>query len=70
MISKELQSSHLSSFSVNLTDTFKVIAKYRRKIISQYCQKLWEPSITIMSLSSYTKSKLLVIIRLLESSLA
>ena len=40
MILKELESSRLSSFSVNLTDTFKVTAKYRRKIISKYRQKL------------------------------
>ena len=32
MISKELESSHLNSFSVNLTAIFKVIPKYRRKI--------------------------------------
>ena len=31
MISKELENSHLSSFSVNLTDIFKIIAKYRQK---------------------------------------
>ena len=40
MISKEVQSSHLSSFSVNLADIFKVIAKFRRKIISRYHQRL------------------------------
>ena len=40
MISKELESSHLSSFSVNQTNIFKIIAKYRRKIISKYLQKL------------------------------
>ena len=50
MIWKELQSSHLSSFSVNLTDIFKIKAKCRRKIISKYCHKLvfissWEPTI-------------------------
>ena len=39
MISKELENSHLSSFSVNLTDIFKIIAKYRRKVISKYRQK-------------------------------
>ena len=39
MISKELENSRLSSFSVNLTDIFKMIAKYRRKVISQYRQK-------------------------------
>ena len=31
MILKELESLHLSSFSVNLTDIFKVTSKYRRK---------------------------------------
>ena len=36
MISKELENSHLSSFSVNVTDIFKIIAKYRRKVISKY----------------------------------
>ena len=40
IISKELESSHLSSFTVNLTDIFKVIAKYRRKSISKYRQIL------------------------------
>ena len=39
MISKELENSHLSSFSVNLTDILKIIAKYRRKVISRYRQK-------------------------------
>ena len=39
MISKELENSHLSSFSVNLTDIFKTIAKYRRKVISKYRQE-------------------------------
>ena len=37
---KELESSHLSSFIVNVTDISKVTAKYRRKIISKYSQKL------------------------------
>ena len=40
IISKELENSHLSSFSVNLTDIFKIIAKYRRNVISKYRQKL------------------------------
>ena len=40
MILKELESSQVSSFSVNLTDIFKVTAKYRRKIVSKYRQKL------------------------------
>ena len=40
MILKELESSHLSSFNVNLTDIFKVTAKYCRKIICKYRQKL------------------------------
>ena len=40
MISKELENSHLSSFSVNLTDIFKIIGKYRRKVISKYRPKL------------------------------
>ena len=39
MISEELESSHLSSFGVNLTNIFKIIAKYSRKIISKYLQK-------------------------------
>ena len=38
MISKKLENSQLSSFSVNLTDIFKIMAKYRN--ISQYRQKL------------------------------
>ena len=33
--SSEPQNSHLSSFSVNLTDIFKIIAKHRRKVISK-----------------------------------
>ena len=40
MILKELENSHLSSFSVNLTVIFKIIAKYCRKVISKYRQKL------------------------------
>ena len=40
IISKKLENSHLSSFSVNLTDIFKIIAKYRRNVISKYRQKL------------------------------
>ena len=40
MILKELQSSHLSSFTVYLIDISKVTAKYRRKISSKYRQKL------------------------------
>ena len=32
MILKELESSNLSSFSVNLTDIFKITAKYRRNV--------------------------------------
>ena len=39
MILKELESSHLSSFTVNLTDISKV-SKYRREIISTYHKKL------------------------------
>ena len=39
-ISKELESSHLSSFSVNLTHIFKIIAKYRGKGVSKYRQKV------------------------------
>ena len=35
----ELESSHLSSFTVNLTNVSKITAKYRRKIISKYRQK-------------------------------
>ena len=34
MIPKELENSCLSSFSVYLTDIFKIIAKYRQKVIS------------------------------------
>ena len=53
MISKELENSHLSSFSVNLTDIFKIIAKYCQKVISKYRQKSlfnaeWKP--TVMSI--------------------
>ena len=33
MILKEPENSHVSSFSVNLTDIFKITAKYRPKII-------------------------------------
>ena len=40
MISKELESSHLSSFSVKLADIFKIMAKYRRKVIFKYLKKL------------------------------
>ena len=40
MISKELESSHLSSFSVKLADIFEIIAKYRRKVIFKYLKKL------------------------------
>ena len=39
MISKELEKSHLNSFSMNLTDVVKIIAKYRWKVISKYRQK-------------------------------
>ena len=39
MILRKLESSQLSSFSVNLTDNFKVTTKYRREIISKYRQK-------------------------------
>ena len=39
MTLKELESSHLSSFTVNLTDITKVTAKYCRKTISKYRQK-------------------------------
>ena len=39
MISKELESSHLLSFSVNLTNTFEIIAKFSRTILSNYLQK-------------------------------
>ena len=50
MISKELEITYLSSFSVNLTDIFKIIAKCRRKVISKYHQKSlfiaeWKPKI-------------------------
>ena len=39
MTLKELESSHLSSFTVNLTDITKVTAKYCQKTISKYRQK-------------------------------
>ena len=39
MISKKLENLHLTSFSVNLTNIFKIIVKYRRKVISKYRQK-------------------------------
>ena len=39
MISKKLEKSYLSYFGVNLTDVVKIIAKYRRKVISKYRQK-------------------------------
>ena len=39
MISKELGTSHLKLFGVDLmADVFKIMAKYRRKIISKYRQ--------------------------------
>ena len=37
---KKLESSHPTSVAVNLTDISKITAKYRRKIISKYRQKL------------------------------
>ena len=40
MLLKELESSDLSSFTVNVTDISKVTAKYCQKIISKYRQKL------------------------------
>ena len=39
MILKELENSYLSYLSVNLTDIYKSIDKYRRKVISKHCQK-------------------------------
>ena len=44
------ENSHLGSFSVNLTDILKNIAKYCRKVISKYRQKslfiaYWKPRI-------------------------
>ena len=39
IISKELQNSHFSSFSMNLIDIFKIIAKYGRYVTSKYRQK-------------------------------
>ena len=39
MIPKELENYHRSSFSVYLTDIFKIVAKYRWKVISKYRQK-------------------------------
>ena len=39
MILKELENSHLSYCSVNLTDIFKIIDKYCPKVISKYRQK-------------------------------
>ena len=36
MASKEIENSHLSSFSVILTDIFEIISKYRWKFISKY----------------------------------
>ena len=39
MILKELENSYLSYLSVNLTDIYKSIDKYRRKVISKYYQK-------------------------------
>ena len=52
MISKKLQNSDLMYYNVNLmTDVFKIIIKYCRKIIAKYLQILlfiaqWEPSVT------------------------
>ena len=40
MISKELENSHLISFSANLTGIFKIIAKDCRKTTSKYRQIL------------------------------
>ena len=39
MILKELENSHLSYYSVNLTDIFKIIDKYCGKVTSKYRQK-------------------------------
>ena len=49
-LNEELENSHLSYFSVTLTDICKIIAKYFRKVIFKYRQKslfisLWEPTI-------------------------
>ena len=58
MISKKLQDSGLIYFNVNLmTDVFKIVLKYRRKIIAKYRQILlfiaqWEPSLNELSLVS------------------
>ena len=54
MISKELENSCLSSFSVNLTDISKIIAKYLWAVTSKYCQKLlfidkWKPTIMFIT---------------------
>ena len=38
MISIELENSHLSYFSMNLTEIFETIDKCRRKVISKYRQ--------------------------------
>ena len=38
--SKELENLRFNSFSVNLTNIFEIIAKYRRKVIFKYRQKL------------------------------
>ena len=53
MISKKLPNPELIYYNVILmTDVFKTIVKYRRKIIATYCQislfiAQWEPSLTI-----------------------
>ena len=52
MMQKELESSHLSSFSVNLTYIFKIIAKYRQK--SLFIAK-WEPTINFYNISDFLK---------------
>ena len=39
MISKEHKNLHLSSFSVNITDIFKIIAKYRQNVLPKYRRK-------------------------------
>ena len=38
IVSKEFENSHLSSFSVNLRDSFKIIVKYCPNVISKYHQ--------------------------------
>ena len=63
VISKELENLDLIYYTVNLmTDVFKAIVKYRRKIIAKYRQilpfvALWEPSLKEWFVYNFVFSK-------------